>query len=287
MSLISSSTFPVVHLKTKQVYHRGDIFPNPHHTATTSTQENKHAIEQFHKTLPEYAPTPLVSLPDLAQELGISNVYVKDESLRFGLPSFKTLGASYAIHQAVCEKTLLAPPISLDEAGVAARKHGIRLVACSAGNWGRAVARMGKYLGIEAMIFLFDGVSESTRRLISGEGATVVAVDGSYDDSIKAAIEEGNKDGALLVMDTSWEGFETIPKVSQVEMEISHSSYVFAVGYRRIFNDACGDGPPNTRSMWSYSFHVHRPGRCGVCSTGCCGTLQEKGPRHLQRHGRA
>ena len=52
---------------------------------------------RFHKTIPGYAPTPLVSLDHLAQKLGVAQVLVKDESRRFGLNAFKALGGSYAM----------------------------------------------------------------------------------------------------------------------------------------------------------------------------------------------
>src|SRR5690606_21808756 len=42
-----------------------------------------------------YAPTPLLRLPGLASELGIGELYCKDESGRFGLGSFKALGGAY------------------------------------------------------------------------------------------------------------------------------------------------------------------------------------------------
>ena len=79
----------------------------------------------FHRALPGYAPTPVRELPELAAELGVAAVLVKDESDRFGLPAFKVLGASWAI-----ERTLRTEP-------------GIHtLVAASAGNHGRAVAHV-------------------------------------------------------------------------------------------------------------------------------------------------
>lgn len=52
---------------------------------------------RFHKTIPGYVPTPLVSLDHLAQKLGVAQVLVKDESRRFGLNAFKALGGSYAM----------------------------------------------------------------------------------------------------------------------------------------------------------------------------------------------
>ena len=52
---------------------------------------------RFFRALPAYSPTPLVQLTELARELGVAEVCVKDESTRLGLNSFKALGVSYAI----------------------------------------------------------------------------------------------------------------------------------------------------------------------------------------------
>ena len=46
---------------------------------------------------PGYAPTPLASLPKLAQQLGVAEILYKDERGRFGLGSFKALGGAYAV----------------------------------------------------------------------------------------------------------------------------------------------------------------------------------------------
>ena len=51
----------------------------------------------FHRSLPGYQQTRLVEVPELAAELGVRRVVVKDESSRLGLPAFKILGAAYAI----------------------------------------------------------------------------------------------------------------------------------------------------------------------------------------------
>ncbi|KAL1310825.1 hypothetical protein AAFC00_001062 [Neodothiora populina] len=208
----SHDEFAVTHLDTKCVYHRNHVFVNPHRKSISSLVPTDPAVEAFHKTLPHYAPTPLRSLPELAGELGVAHVFVKDESARFGLPSFKILGASWAIYRTVCEKTGLPPDVSMVDAGDAAKRHSLVLITCSCGNWGRAVARMATYLGIRAIVFVPNGVSDASRTKMSDEGAEVIAVNGSYDDSIEAAVRRGDDAGALLVFDTSWEGFETVPK---------------------------------------------------------------------------
>ncbi len=55
----------------------------------------------FHRSLPGYAPTPLLPATNLAQRWGVGEVLVKDESARLGLPAFKILGASWAVAHAV------------------------------------------------------------------------------------------------------------------------------------------------------------------------------------------
>jgi diaminopropionate ammonia-lyase len=169
-------------------------------------------VEPFHRSLPNYSVTPLISLPDLARELGLGNVLLKDESNRLGLPAFKILGASWAVFKAVAAECNLPLTSTLGEVGVAAKKAGIRLVTCTEGNWGRAVSRMAKYLQIAAVIFVPNFMDQATQKKIESEGAKVVVVDGDYDYSIKVATEEAARDG-LLVMDVSWEGYEEIPEV--------------------------------------------------------------------------
>ena len=43
----------------------------------------------FHESFPQYSETPLTKLPHMASYLGVKEVYVKDESYRFGLNAFK------------------------------------------------------------------------------------------------------------------------------------------------------------------------------------------------------
>ena len=58
----------------------------------------------FHASFDVYAKTPLTELPALAKSLGVKNIYVKDESYRFGLNAFKVLGGSYALGRYIAQK---------------------------------------------------------------------------------------------------------------------------------------------------------------------------------------
>lgn len=171
------------------------------------------AVEPFHKSLPDYTVTPLISLPDLAKDLGLGYVLLKDESRRLGLPAFKILGASWAIYKAIAAKCRLPLTASIQELGAVASKESIKLVTCTEGNWGRAVARMARYLQITAVIFVPSFMDQATQQKIESEGAKVVVADGDYDFSIAKAKEEAEK-GGLLVMDVSWAGYEEIPEVA-------------------------------------------------------------------------
>lgn len=67
-------------------------------------------VREFHRSFPMYAPTPLARLPETAKALGLGEIYVKDESHRFGLNAFKVLGGSYAIGRYLAGK--LGKPLS-------------------------------------------------------------------------------------------------------------------------------------------------------------------------------
>ena len=58
---------------------------------------------------PGYQPTPMRAAPILASELGLESVWVKDESGRFGLGSFKALGGAYGVRQVMKEEAVRGP----------------------------------------------------------------------------------------------------------------------------------------------------------------------------------
>src|SRR5215510_10933297 len=148
----------------------------------------------FHRSLPGYAPTPLVPVPAIAAELGVGRVLVKDESSRLGLPAFKILGASWACRQ------------------VQEQRPGVMLATATDGNHGRAVARMAAHFGVEATVFVPAVTLPEAAARIAEEGAQVVWVDGDYDTAVRrAATFAGAQPGRALVQDTAWDGYEEVP----------------------------------------------------------------------------
>lgn len=150
------------------------------------------AAREFHRTLPAYAPTPLVDCQPLADSLGIRSLHVKDESHRFGLNAFKALGASYAMHR-------IARP-------------GMIVSAATAGNHGRAVAWSARRLGCSAKIFV-PAITVPTRiEAIRKEGAEVCVVNGSYEDAVRQCDRESRAHGWQVISDVGYEGYMEIPK---------------------------------------------------------------------------
>ena len=150
----------------------------------------------FHRTLEGYAATPLVDLPALASELGVGHVAAKDESLRLGLPAFKALGASWAIHRALRDRAAATP---------------VTVVTATDGNHGRAVAKFARLLGHRASIVIPDGVHPRAVQAIRDEGAKVTLSGGSYDVAVATAARLSEAADAVLVQDTAWDGYEQIP----------------------------------------------------------------------------
>ena len=59
----------------------------------------------FHESFPQYSKTPLTKLDQMAAYLGVKEVYIKDESYRFGLNAFKVLGGSFAMARFIASAT--------------------------------------------------------------------------------------------------------------------------------------------------------------------------------------
>jgi diaminopropionate ammonia-lyase len=168
---------------------------------------------EVHRRLPGYAPTPLARCPDLAAQLGVAEVWVKDETWRLGLPAFKMLGASYACYRALTGR--LGHEVHWDSvpelAAGLAPLGPLTLCAATDGNHGRAVARMARLLGLHAVIYVPDDTAAARIEAIASEGALVTRVPGGYDAAVRRSAQDAS-DSCIVVSDTSWPGYTQIPR---------------------------------------------------------------------------
>lgn len=140
---------------------------------------------RWHELLPVYethnviflgeGDTPLLALPTLGESLGLSHLYVKDESLN-PTGSFKARGLSAAISKA-------------KELGVT------QLVIPTAGNAGGALAAYAARAGLKAHIYMpkdspLANIAES--RIA---GADVMLIDGLISDAARMATEKSRDEG--------------------------------------------------------------------------------------------
>lgn len=164
----------------------------------------------------DYRPTPLHRLPGLAADLGVGAVFVKDESFRLDLGSFKALGGAYAVVRLVLEEAAqrLGRPVEIGDW----RREDVRAVArtmtfgCATdGNHGRSVAQGAQLVGARAAIFVHSGVSDERVAAIARFGAEIIRVEGTYDRSVVESARVCANMGWTIVSDTSWSGYERIP----------------------------------------------------------------------------
>jgi diaminopropionate ammonia-lyase len=155
-------------------------------------------MRRFFAARPRLAPTPTHRLDSLGYSLNIGALYAKVESGRFGLNAFKLLGARFAIEQLVAGGEI---------------RPGTTVVCASEGNHGRAVARAAREAGCTCRVYVAHDISDARANAMTSEGAEVVRVDGSYDDAVRISTEEARANGWIVVSDTSWEGYERIPRL--------------------------------------------------------------------------
>ncbi len=200
---------PVAGIKTlpnqRKEYHPIDLF----------SEANSATVRRFHSTMAEYAPTPLIGLDNLAAELGMAGVFVKDESHRFGLNAFKALGGSFGMARLLADQ--LGQDIeditdeTLTSAEVKEKLGQTVFVSATDGNHGRGVAWCAARLGCQAVIYLPKGSAPFRVAAIEKEGARAHVTDLNYDDTVRLATQTARKNNWTLMQDTSMPGYAEIP----------------------------------------------------------------------------
>ncbi|HBF4872250.1 TPA: diaminopropionate ammonia-lyase [Clostridioides difficile] len=173
-------------------------------------------VRNFHKSFPQYKETPLANLEGLAKKLGVTGVYVKDESYRFGLNAFKVLGGSYSMGRYLAQR--LDTDISelgydkLTSKEIKEKLGEITFFTATDGNHGRGVAWTANKLGQKSVVLMPKGSSEFRLNKIKGEGADASITDLNYDDAVRLANDYAEADDhGVMVQDTAWDGYEEIP----------------------------------------------------------------------------
>lgn len=167
---------------------------------------------------PGYAPSPLLDLPEAARAVGIARLWYKNEATRFGLNSFKAMGAPYAVLRylrgIIAERTGAADATVADIAAGRYRETTRDVVVTSAtdGNHGRAVAWGAQVLGCRAVIYIHATVSEGRAEAIRRYGAEVRRIQGNYDDSVRQCAADARANGWQVISDTSYDGYMSIPR---------------------------------------------------------------------------
>jgi diaminopropionate ammonia-lyase len=158
--------------------------------------------------------TPLWDLPDAAARLGVARLSIKDESVRSPLGSFKALGAPIALVRLILR---LWPKHGLDPRAIIQgrlKEMLAKLVVISAtdGNHGKALAAAAHTFGCHCVIVLHANVSAEREQAIAAYGARIIRISGNYDESVAEAARLATANGWHVVSDTSYEGYETIPR---------------------------------------------------------------------------
>ena len=174
-------------------------------------------VMRFHKSMPVYAPTRLVSLKERAAAHHVKGIYVKDESSRFGLNAFKGLGGSYAMFRILCEKLGLDPAVTsfrdFQKEEIRKQCKNIHFVTATDGNHGKGVSWAAKLFGCSATVFMPKGSVEARRVAIEEAGnATAEITEFNYDQAVEYSWSLAQKNGWILIQDTAWDGYEQYPE---------------------------------------------------------------------------
>jgi len=156
--------------------------------------------------------TPLYDLPDAAARLRLGRLSVKDESVRSPLGSFKALGAPIALVRQILRLHPEFEPAAVLTGRYADQLRDYTVISATDGNHGRGLAAAARDAGCRCVIVLHAHVSEERERAIAVCGARIVRIAGNYDESVQEAARLAQANGWQVVSDTSYDGYEEIPR---------------------------------------------------------------------------
>ena len=170
----------------------------------------------FHESFPQYSITPLAKLNRMAERLGLKEIYVKDESYRFGLNAFKVLGGSFAMARYIAKQTgkdVSELPYNVLTSEELRKEFGqATFFTATDGNHGRGVAWAANKLGQKAVVLMPKGTTQTRLNNILAEGAQATIEDYNYDECVRMANAMAEKtENGVMVQDTAWDGYEEIP----------------------------------------------------------------------------
>lgn len=188
-------------------------------------------VLKFHSSFDQYTETPLVELKELAKYLGLKDVFIKDESYRFGLNAFKVLGGSFTIGQYIANKLgkdiddLPYKTLISDE--VKKELGDITFITATDGNHGRGIAWTAEQLKQKAIVYMPKGSALERRDKIRAHGAECEITEWNYDDTVRFCNDLARQNGYVMVQDTAWPGYEELPRwIMQGYMTMAYEAYL-------------------------------------------------------------
>ena len=181
---------------------RGTGLPSTEGLADGEVATDARAAIALFQKCPVKHQTTLGSFEKLASQAGVGEVWLKLESERMGLGSFKALGAAYAIAKEAASRV-----DSSNADAMSTALQGETYICASAGNHGLSVAAGARLFGARAVVVLADTVPEGFAERLRDKGAEVIRAGADYEASMEASKQMAADNGWNLLSDGSWLGY--------------------------------------------------------------------------------
>ena len=182
---------------------------------------NVESVRELLKYCPKADRTPLAISSQLANKIGVRNIWFKDERERMGLGSFKALGAAYVIASHAAKVTPIESPYEVWEKSL----NDTTYVTASAGNHGLSLAAGARLFGANAVIYFSETVPQSFAEKIKSYGAEVVINGDNYEESMRHAKKAAEDNNWILLSDVTWEGYDMGLKVMEGYLAAAAEAY--------------------------------------------------------------
>lgn len=188
-----------------------DPYTNDNELYKRFSKDESEKAARFHVSIPGYFQTPLRNLACLSKHLGVSRIWVKDESFRFGLNAYKYLGVTYAVAKSLLGEEIRDMTWKDVEDKIKNLDKKPLFVTATDGNHGYGLAFVAQQLGCQAHIYMPEDTAISRVKRTEKLGAKVQVLDKNYDDTVFVALADAKENDGLFIQDTTLENYIDIP----------------------------------------------------------------------------
>ena len=224
-----------------------------------------HSAINFHSSIKNYTPSQVLNLEALAKNLNVNSIFVKDESKRFTLDTFKALGPIFALYRFYDKLNTKKYSRSLRysdffDSDYLKQFGDYVFTTATDGNHGKALAWACQLIDQKSVIYIPNYTVQARMEAIKKYTKNLIKVNGSYQETVNFCYQEAEKNKRIIITDSSSEkSYESAKIIMEAYLTLFYELEKQITKKIDFVFLQCGVGSLTASGLYYY---IYRNGNC-------------------------